>query len=350
MFRRALLRVLQRPGLLGGVLFVATLGLAGGLAYQAASAAASHRAAAEAALAHHATIAAWRFSREGRSWVGWGMSQAGELLLHEVGQHATLPGPELLRRLLAEKDCDCMSAGFSRAVFRVSNQPDPELVWLGEALPEAGRRALLAAAVAAAADTAARRGPRQWQILPPGEPQLNRPTDVVLLWKVGDPKRGVRGVYGMVVEAAQIERPLRGARGEAQVFPPSLVPERDADSLVRIEVSGPNRQPIFQAGPDTRSFTGTDTLGLAYGSLTVTAAIHPAAARLLLAGGLPPSRAPTIVVLLALTLAMGGAALLLLRREHRLARLREDFVSGVSHELRTPLTQIRMLSELLQSE
>jgi len=350
MFRAALLRVLQRPGLLGGVLFVATLGLAGGLAYQAASAAASHRAAAEAALTHHATIAAWRFSREGRSWVGWGMSQAGELLLHEVGQHATLPGPELLRRLLAEKDCDCMSAGFSRAVFRVSNQPDPELVWLGEALPEAGRRALLAAAVAAAADTAARRGPRQWQILPPGEPQLNRPTDVVLLWKVGDPKRGVRGVYGMVVEAAQIERPLRGALGEAQFFPPSLVPERIADSLVRIEVSGPNRQPIFQAGPDTRSFTGTDTLGLAYGSLTVTAAIHPAAARLLLAGGLPPSRAPTIVALLALTLAMGGAALLLLRREHRLARLREDFVSGVSHELRTPLTQIRMLSELLQSE
>ncbi len=350
MFRAALLRVLQRPGLLGGVLFVATLGLAGGLAYQAASAAASHRAAAEAALTHHATIAAWRFSREGRSWVGWGMSQAGELLLHEVGQHATLPGPELLRRLLAEKDCDCMSAGFSRAVFRVSNQPDPELVWLGEALPEAGRRALLAAAVAAAADTAARRGPRQWQILPPGEPQLNRPTDVVLLWKVGDPKRGVRGVYGMVVEAAQIERPLRGALGEAQFFPPSLVPERIADSLVRIEVSGPNRKPIFQSGPDTRSFTGTDTLGLAYGSLTVTAAIHPAAARLLLAGGLPPSRAPTIVALLALTLAMGGAALLLLRREHRLARLREDFVSGVSHELRTPLTQIRMLSELLQSE
>jgi signal transduction histidine kinase len=350
MFRAALLRVLQRPGLLGGVLFVATLGLAGGLAYQAASAAASHRAAAEAALSHHATIAAWRFSREGRGWVGYGMSQAGELLLHEVGQHATLPGPEMLRRLLAEKDCDCMSAGFSRAVFRVSNQPDPELVWLGEALSEAGRRALLAAAVAAAADTAARRGPRQWQILPPGEPQLNRPTDVVLLWKVGDPKRGVRGVYGMVVEAAQIERPLRGALGEAQFFPPSLVPERVADSLVRIEVSGPNRQPIFQAGPDTRSFTGTATLGLAYGSLTVTAAIHPTAARLLLAGGLPPSRAPTIVALLALTLAMGGAALLLLRREHRLARLREDFVSGVSHELRTPLTQIRMLSELLQSE
>jgi len=38
------------------------------------------------------------------------------------------------------------------------------------------------------------------------------------------------------------------------------------------------------------------------------------------------------------------------RREHRLSRLREDFVGGVSHELRTPLTQIRMLSELLETD
>ena len=340
----------SRPGLLGAVLFAATMGLAAALAWQAARAAASHRAAAEASLTHHATIAAWRFSREGRSWVGYGMSQAGEQLLHETAQRDALPGPELLRRVLAEKECDCMSAGFSRAVFRVLNQRDAKLDWLGDPLPDNAKQALLSAALAAAADTAPRQGPRQWQILPPGEPHLSRPTDFVLLWKVGDRKRGVRAVYGMVVEPAQIERPLRGALGDAKFFPPSLVPERIADSLVRIQVWGPNRQPIFEAGPDTRSFVGTDTLGWAFGNLMVTAAIDPAAARLLINGGLPASRAPMIVALLALTLAMGGAALLLLRREHRLARLREDFVSGVSHELRTPLTQIRMLSELLQSE
>jgi signal transduction histidine kinase len=114
-------------------------------------------------------------------------------------------------------------------------------------------------------------------------------------------------------------------------------------------VAGLNGERLFDAGPDTRTFIGTDTLGRHFGHLMVTAAIDPAAAQLLLAGGLPASRAPMIVGLLAMALAMGGGALLLLRREHRLARLREDFVSGVSHELRTPLTQIRMLSELLQS-
>ena len=54
--RSPLIRLLQRPGLLAAALFAATIGLAGALAYQAARAAASHRAAAEASLVHHATI------------------------------------------------------------------------------------------------------------------------------------------------------------------------------------------------------------------------------------------------------------------------------------------------------
>lgn len=347
---RSFLRLLQRPGFLGAFLFLATMGLAAALAWQAAGAAASHRAAAETSLAHHATIAAWRFSREGRSWIGYGMSQAGDLLLQETSRLGSLPGPELLERILAPKECDCMSAGFARTVFLLRNQPEAPLLTRGEPLSERAQDALAGAARAAADDTTPRQGPRQWQILAPGEPRLNRATDVVLLWKVGDRVRGVRGVYGMVVEPAQIARPLRGALGEAQFFPPSLIPARVADSLVRIEVSGPNREPIFAAGPDTHAFIGTDTLGAVFGNLIVTAAIAPAAAQLLIVGGLPASRAPTIVALLSLTLAMGVAALLLLRREYRLARLREDFVSGVSHELRTPLTQIRVLSELLQSD
>ena len=339
----------NRPGLLSAFLFLATMGLAAALAWQAAGAAASHRAAAETSLAHHATIAAWRFSREGRSWIGFGMTQARDLLLQETSRLPALPGPELLLRVLAEKECDCMSAGFARTVFLLRNQPGAELLMRGEPLSERAQDALAGAARASAIDTAPRQGPRQWQILAPGEPRLNRATDVVLLWKVGDRTRGVRGVYGMVVDPAQIARPLKGALGEAQFFPPSLIPARVADSLVRIEVSGPNRQPLFDAGPDTHSFVGTDTLGAVFGHLVVTAAIAPAA-QVLLVGGLPASRAPTIIALLSLSLAMGVAALLLMRREYRLARLREDFVSGVSHELRTPLTQIRVLSELLQSD
>jgi signal transduction histidine kinase len=346
------LPLIRRPGFLGATLFVVTMGLAAALAYQAVGAAAAQRTAAEATLAHHATIAAWRFAREGRSWLDFGMAQAGDLLFKEIVRGETLPGADVLQRLLADKECDCMSAGFARTVFRVLTEPEPAFTSFGEDLPEAARIGLINVALKAAADTQPPPGARPWQMLAPGEPSLDRATDVVLLWKIGDWNRSGRrilGIYGMVVEPAQIVRPLEGALRDAQFFPASLIPARSADSLVRIEVAGPNGRPLFATGPEISSFIGTDTLGLTFGSLLVTAAIAPEAAHLLIAGGLPTSRLPTVGVLLILTLGIGGAALLLLRREHRLARLREDFVSSVSHELRTPLTQIRMLSELLQS-
>ena len=110
--------MLRRPGLLGALLFVATMGLAAALAWQAARASASHRAAAEASLIHHATIAAWRFSREGRSWIGYGMSQAGDQLLRETTQHDSLPGPELVRRVLAEKGMRLHERGIQQCVVR----------------------------------------------------------------------------------------------------------------------------------------------------------------------------------------------------------------------------------------
>jgi signal transduction histidine kinase len=341
-------RLLRRPGFLGAVLLVATLGLTGALAWQAARAAASHRAATEAALTHHATIAAWRFAREGRSWLGWGMDQAATLLTQEASRRAALPGPEILAQLLAEKECDCMTAGFARTIFRAVKDGSWRVEARGEPLSERARDGLAAAAATTAEGTLIRQGSREWRILAPGEPRLNRATDVVLLWEVGGGQGRGRAVYGMIVESEQLARPLRGALGDTRFFPASLVPEPSSDSLVRIAVAGPNRQAVFEAGPDTGTFVGSDTLGWQFGNLMVTAAIAPAAAAFL-AGGLPVSRAPTILALLVLTLAMGGASLLLLRREHRLARLREDFVSGVSHELRTPLTQIRMLSELLES-
>src|SRR5688572_19715143 len=110
----------RRPGLLGALLFAATMALAGALAWQAVRAAGSHRAAAEASLAHHATIAAWRFARDARIWVGYGMGGASDRLQLDIDAKRVLPGPEVLRRLLAEKECDCVSAAFGRTLFRVA--------------------------------------------------------------------------------------------------------------------------------------------------------------------------------------------------------------------------------------
>ena len=347
---RALSRFLLRPGVLAAILVVATLGLAAALAYHAVRAAQSHRAAVEAALHNHATTAAWRFAPEARWWIDYGMNHAGDTLQREVARTRALPGPELLQRVLAEKYCNCMTAAFGRTFVRVVSGSDRGLDLVGEPLSERARDDLRDQMIALTVDSLYLEDERQWRILPPGAPRLNRGTDVALLWRVNDPERRARAVYGMIVERSQLVRPLIGAVENAQFFPPTLVSATQATSLVHIEVAGSNGAALFSAGPDQHRFGGRDTLGADYGSLVATASLDPAAAQPLVAGGLPASRVPTILALLVLALAMGGAAALVLRREYRLGRLREDFVSGVSHELRTPLTQIRMLSELLETD
>lgn len=336
-----------RPGAIGVALLVLTLILAAGLGWQATRAAESHRRTAEKTLRDYAAIAAWEYAREGRIWLSFGMAQAENALAREIPApgRGPLPGTDMIRRVLREKECDCVSAGFARTVFRIVAGSPPVLDIDGEALSERSRAGLTDLLVH---DSVPERGPRRWRMLPPGYPALNRPDDMILLWKAAGatPTDPPRAVYGMVVEAAQVNRPLVGAAGDATLLPPSLT--TDPRSLVALSVLGPSGVLIYQsdsaAGP---VFASTDTMGWVYGSLAVRAAVKAEAASALLVGGLPASRLPQIVALLGLTMVLGTGALLLLRREQQLARLRDDFVSSVSHELRTPLTQIRVMGELL---
>ena len=335
-----------RPGAIGVALLVLTLFLAAGLGWQATRAAASHRRTAEKTLRDYAAIAAWEYAREGRIWLSFGMADAEDMISREIPRRkGPLPGTDLLRRVLKQKECDCMSAGFARTVFRIVAGSPPVLEFDGEALSDAARAGLLNLLVH---DSVPPRGPRRWRMLPPGVPSLNRPDDTILLWKAADekPEDPPRAIYGMVVEAAQIHRPLLGAAGDATLLPPSLT--ADPRSLMIVSVLGPSGVTIYASDTATGPvFAATDTLGWLYGNLSVRAEIKAEAASTLLVGGLPASRLPQIGVLLGLTLVLGTGALLLLRREQQLARLRDDFVSSVSHELRTPLTQIRVMGELL---
>ena len=336
-----------RPGAIGVALLVLTLILAAGLGWQATRAAASHRRTAEKTLRDYAAIAAWEYAREGRIWLSFGMADAEDMISREIPQpgKGPLPGTDLLRRVLKQKECDCMSAGFARTVFRIVAGSSPVLEVDGEALSDAARAGILNLLVH---DSVPPRGPRRWRMLPPGVPSLNRPDDTILLWKAAGekPEDPPRAIYGMVVEAAQVHRPLLGAAGDATLLPPSLT--ADPRAFMIVSVLGPSGVTIYASDTTTGPvFAATDTLGWLYGNLAVRAALKAEAASMLLVGGLPASRVPQIGALLGLTLVLGTGALLLLRREQQLARLRDDFVSSVSHELRTPLTQIRVMGELL---
>ena len=106
----------------------------------------------EATLEHHATTAAWRYAREARGWVGYGMNEAANALEQEVARRPALPGPELLPQVLAQKYCDCMTAAFGSSFLRLVPSPGAGLDLLGEPLSERARDALRDRMGAIAAD------------------------------------------------------------------------------------------------------------------------------------------------------------------------------------------------------
>jgi signal transduction histidine kinase len=166
-----------------------------------------------------------------------------------------------------------------------------------------------------------------------------------------DSDRTDRLAYGVVADSEAFgELFLRWYRS-APLLPTLIARGESRDSLLQLTVQGPTGLTIFASPASYPStYSSLDTLEAQYGSLIVGAAIRPDAAPRLIIGGLPRSRIPLLLGLMLLTLGVGAAALIQLRREHQLARLRDDFISGVSHEFRTPLTQIRVFAELLDGE
>lgn len=156
-------------------------------------------------------------------------------------------------------------------------------------------------------------------------------------------------VRGFLMRLADLAPLFRVAAIRGPLLPPSLTEGVATDSLVSVRVTSPEGADIFRTEPQyPETFAAWDSLGDYVGLLPVHAALRPDIAQGLIIGGLPRSRLPILIGLLGLTAGLIVAALLLLRREHELARLRAEFVSGVSHELRTPLAQIRMFSETLR--
>jgi signal transduction histidine kinase len=133
----------------------------------------------------------------------------------------------------------------------------------------------------------------------------------------------------------------------APLLPPSLAPGRTPNELLTVRVSSKSGQVLYASSDAWSEYASQAVLEERLGALRLEVALKPGAAGTLVIGGLPHHRLPLLAGLLALTIGLITVALVQLRREHELARVRSDFVSGVSHELRTPLAQIRMFTETL---
>lgn len=304
---------------------IASMVVAGLLAFQAISMARSRQAVSEAMLREYADLAAWEFSREARKDVDSALARTIAAEAH----------PD---RRTSDPNCDCAppinvdywfeTAGAGTVVARSAPIPADTL-------------AAIAAAIAGT-----RNGSNETTL------QIHRLSEhddrlVVARWEPHLAPGG--GQLGFVMQPALLKPVLARAFSRAALLPPRLIDGRKAHELVQLRVVSERGAPIFApeqppAGPQIVTadlFPGIPT------GLRIESSMSPAFIAALgpeHGGGLSNALVVSLVLVNTLMVLVG---LWQFGRERELARLRGDFVAGVSHELRTPLAQIRMFTDTL---
>jgi len=121
------------------------------------------------------------------------------------------------------------------------------------------------------------------------------------------------------------------------------------DSLVAVRIADASGVALYRTPTAVdASIASTTRFPVEWGELSITTALRPQAAALVLPGGIPESPIPMLIGLLLTAATLVGIAAVMIWRMHELSRLRADFTSSVSHELRTPLTQILLYAETIE--
>jgi signal transduction histidine kinase len=353
-----------------GALLAVALLLACAVAYQAHRAAGAHREATRRLLNDHAAYAAAEFARRAAATLEAGFVTLQHFptnALEERPASTSLPTAAAFRDAIGWQDYWCQCFDAVRRYFALDLRGGG-LDVAGPAL-DAGTAAWVRREAAAHAD---------WLARNPAEAQVNTfdrvegrqhtnsyqlriqqvtvrvrgsgaAAEALLFTVVFDDQDRPRAAYGLMAPPAAFAAPIfQRVIARNALLPASVHRGAPNDSLLRVVVTGPGEGEIYRsASGSAAAARATEPLPGAFGWLSARVELRPEAAARLVEGGVPASPLPLLLGLLAATAAVVAVAFLQLRRQHELARLRADFVSGVSHELRTPLTQIRMFSELL---
>ena len=323
-------------------LLLASLGLAGLLAWQGHYAVRTHRRMAESVLQDYAATAADELARRAGGQIGFSGVYPLIMALREEAAgtppERPLPMPDALLPDTPE------AAALARSSLRW--QPGAaRLVTSGVPLDPAAERWLLGRLAMPLSPSAGGYVSLHWTTAAGGS---RRRSFVVAPVAAGNAE-----IVGFELEPAALAPWLERAFASGPLLPPSLGDARELGSdVVHVQVVDPAGREVFRAGRPFTSYYGVERpfggeRGGLFEDFVVRAAVDPGAARSLVIGGLPRSRLPILAALFALSAGLVLIALRQLRRERALARLRSDFVSQVSHELRTPLTQIRLFAETL---
>lgn len=364
---------LSRPRALtatGALLAVALL-LAGAVAWQAHRAARAQRAATERLLRDHTAYAAAEFARRAGATLESGFVTVQHMPTAEVEQRPAsmpLPSADTFRTVARAQDYWCQCFDSTEGFFALDLR-DSTLDVAGAPLDAGTERWVRGVVTAHAARMAA--APQEAEVNLSGEIdgrvqrtryqlRIRQSTIAMRSWRgrpqavlfavVFDDRDRLRAAYGLVDDPARFAAPVfQRVYQRAALLPASVLRGAPNDSLLRITVTGPGGARLYAAGTASGppAAVAEEPLPGDFAPLVVRAELRPEAAARLVEGGVPASPLPFLVALLAVIAGTIAVAFMQLRRQHELARLRANFVSGVSHELRTPLTQIRMFSELL---
>ena len=330
----------SRATILVAVLLL-SMALAAALAHEAWRAERSHRATADRTLRDYAAFAAWEFTVAAKSKMYSNILYVFSPVMHEeaLGPHDRLePAKVLLRPAVREKLCpDPPTYSFRLDVVT------GELTFAGDVPPPEKQRQIRTA-VLEDLDAYVRDWGYRTITRSAGSEALSLVYQVK--WRRDGTKAAVYGVEFCV--QAMATGAFETVMAKGHVLPPALTKGVPNDSLFSAVARDWEGHVLYRS-PRQYAATYAEEHALdAYGGLRTTIAINPAIADRLVIGGRPRSRLALLGALLGLTGVLVAIGLLQLRREHELARLREDFVASVSHELRTPLAQVRMFAETLR--
>ncbi|MDB4950203.1 MAG: ATP-binding region ATPase domain protein [Gemmatimonadetes bacterium] len=365
------------------VLLLLMLGLSGVMAYQATDAAQSEMRSSERALRGYASFATWELARDGqaalRSAMSGTLARGMDAARVSTGGRAADDSAALRRfasGVRGELAAWCGCADAALAFVRIDGDPPADASsgapatdanadvarWLARAFPSDGRA----------------RSPRPTSTGGAGDGVAEVRTATV----DGRPVIGVLGrlpaeagrqarAFAFAVAAGRVAAPvLARVVAGTPLLPPSLrggASNRAALSIVvtgargdtvlrsRAEAKAPSEGSWLDAkagGADLGVAMGpevADTLGGVLAGFTAHVALRPALVGAVALEAAPRTRFALLLSLFVLSMCLVGVAIVQLQRQHELARMRDDFVSGVSHELRTPLAQIRLFADLLES-
>lgn len=373
-FGRGGMRRAQWPLVL---VLVASLFLAGGLAWQAQQAVASQREVAEDALKDYASFALWELEQhvERDLLTALIMTHVGAAARVDPSDPSSWPTAESFQRIVEGRRVSLAYLDSVKAFVRfdwkdsalsVAAVSGPDL----DAETTRWLRDTIAAHPRLFRATSPELRPLSFGSARPNTPNPQRLRVILtndsyamafrrvagrpqlLAFVVGRDLDGRALVtYGVLVDAQHFLTPvLAAARTGNPLLPPSLVKQVPEDSVLHVSISTPDGEVVFgDAHEVSTHFEARDTLGLRFGNLIMQVALEQNAAASLVVGGLPRSRLPWLAGIFVLTVALIVIAVVQLNRQQELAELRSGFVAGVSHELRTPLTQIRMFTELMRN-